>query len=276
MEILFNFAGLSAQPFLIRAFIASGLCAISCAIVGVWVFFFKIPFVALTMAHAAFAGAVIGIFFGLNPVVSAVVFCLAAAFFIAPLAQKGNFSANASTSIIFSFMLGLAFLFMALIQENRALALSLMWGSPLTVSVRDIYFIAACAAAVLTFLVVFNKGIIAVIFSRDLAKASGIAEKPIFYALIILCALSVSVNISGIGGLLIYSLITIPTATAYQFSQKIKPMYFLSALFALAACWLGLLASYIFNLPTGASVVLMACLIFFISLCFAKNNNHYK
>jgi manganese/iron transport system permease protein len=163
-------------------------------------------------------------------------------------------------------MTGITFLFMALLKENRAEALSLMWGSVLTVSASGICFLAAVTAAIIIFLIVFNKGIAAVIFDRTVARASGLPEKFIFYALVTLCAASLSVNISNIGGLLIYSLIAIPPATAYQFSKKIKPMYALSALFSFAACALGLAASYFFNLPTGASVIITSSLIFFISM----------
>jgi len=52
--------------------------------------------------------------------------------------------------------------------------------------------------------------------------------------------------------------------------DKIKPMYILSALFAFAACGLGLFASYLFNLPTGASVIVISSIIFFISMLAAK------
>lgn len=263
--------------FFIKTLVAAVFAGIACGVVGVWVYYLNIPFVGVAMAHAAFAGAVIGLFFGINPAASAAVLCIAVSFFIGPLAEKGKFTANISTGIIFSFMLGLAFLFISKLKSGTAEALSLMWGSILTIKTCEVLMLAAISAVILFFLVVFKNGILSVIYSRSIASASGIPEKFIFYALLVLCALTVSLNIKTIGGLLIYSLITIPPAAAAQFSGKLKNMYILSSLFAVTACVCGLMISYLFNLPAGASIILSVAALFAVSFIFnTKQRGGYE
>ncbi len=251
--------------FFLRALAASVFAGLACGIAGVWVYLLNIPFVGVAMAHTAFAGAVIGLFFGFNPVASAIILCMAASVFIGPVAEKGKFSANISTGILFSVMLGIAFLFMAKLKTNAGEAFAFMWGSILTVSGKDFQWLAVVAVIAVAFLVVFRKGIIAVIYNRQIAEACGIPEKFIFYSLLVLCAVTVSVNIKITGGLLIYSLITLPPAAAAQFTRKLKNLYIISAAVAVMSCVLGLFASYMFDLPAGAAIIITAAAIFAVS-----------
>ena len=97
-----------------------------------------------------------------------------------------------------------------------------------------------------------------------------ISEKYIFYALLIFSSITVSLNLHAVGGLLIYSLIALPSSTAYQLTHKIKTMYILSSLFAVGSCFSGLFASSIFHLPVGATIIIISCVIFGVSMLFSK------
>lgn len=256
--------------FFIKALAASVFAGIACGIIGVWVYLLNIPFVGVAMAHTAFAGAILGLFLGIDPVFLALVFCIVSSMMIGPMAEKGDFSPNLSMGILFSFMLGFAFLFMGKLGTKTSEALSLMWGSILIISVKETAFLILITLVILLFLLVFNKGIISVIYNRSIAFACGIPEKFIFYSLLILCAITVSLNIKTIGGLLIYSLITIPPASASQITKKLKNLYILSVLFAVLSCILGLFVSYIFDLPAGASIVIVSSCVFAFSIIYKK------
>jgi manganese/iron transport system permease protein len=159
---------------------------------------------------------------------------------------------------------------MGRLGDKTSEALSLMWGSILTITVAETALLAAISALILVFLLVFKKGIIAVIYNRKIAFASGIPEKFIFYSLLMLCAVTVSINIKTIGGLLIYSLITIPPASAAQVTKKLGMLYVVSVIFATASCVAGLFASYAFDLPAGASIVIASSVIFICSMAYKK------
>ena len=118
--------------FVWRAVAASVLGGAACGIIGVWVILLNIPFVGVAMSHSAFAGAVFGLLLGLNPLVCALVFCVISAFLIGPVADRGDVSVNVSIGIIFSFVLGLAFLGIGLLKGPKTEALNFLWGSILT------------------------------------------------------------------------------------------------------------------------------------------------
>ncbi|MFC1501372.1 metal ABC transporter permease [Elusimicrobiota bacterium] len=255
--------------FIQRALIASIFGGIACGIVGVWVILLSIPFVGVAMAHAAFAGAIFGLLFNINPIFSALLFSLVSSFFIGPIADKGGFSPNISISLIFSFVLGLAFLGIGFLKETKTQALDYLWGNILTISWGQVLFLIIIFIILMIIIKILHKEILAVLFNREIARASGIPEKYIFYLLLILSSATVTLNLSTIGGLLVFSLIIGPSSAAYQISHNLKGMYLLSSLFAVISCITGLALSYLFNVPTGAIIIMIASIIFFISLVFS-------
>ena len=255
--------------FIHYALAASVFGGISCGIVGVWVIMMRIPFVGVAMSHAAFAGAIFGILTGINPLIMALVFCLSSSALIGPIAERSQMDPNISIGIIFSLVLGVAFLGMGMIKGPKTDALKLLWGNILLLSGKDIILLIAGCIITVLFLFLFFKEIQAVLFHREMALASGIPERTIFYALLLFTGISVTLNLNTVGGLLIFSLIINPPSAAYQLTFSLKKMFFLSGLFSVSSCLIGLVSSYYLNVPTGAVIIITSSLIFLLSLVFS-------
>ena len=148
----------------------------------------------------------------------------------------------------------------------RSDALSLIWGSILLVSSRDLMLMAVATGAVLLFLGLFYKEVQAVLYNREIARAVGIPERALFFAMLVLCGLSVSANLSTIGGLLIFSLIVNPPSAAFQLTYRLRTMYLLSALFGVLSCLVGLLVSWLTDAPAGAVIIITSSAVFGICL----------
>jgi manganese/iron transport system permease protein len=95
------------------------------------------PLIGVAMSHAAFAGAVFGTLLGVNPVISGFIFCLVVAGALGPFSDRARLSPENTLGIFFSFLMGIAFLGMGILTRTKAGALSLMWGSLLSLSGRD-------------------------------------------------------------------------------------------------------------------------------------------
>ncbi len=258
---------------LVRPLAAAVLGGLVCGVVGVWVVLMNIPFVGVAMSHAAFAGAVTGLLLGINPLLTAAVFCIAASLLIGPVAERADIEPNVSLGIIFSVVLGFAFLAIGLMRGPRSDALSLIWGSILLVSTRDITLMAGATATVLLFLGLFYKEVQAVLYNREIARAVGIPERALFFAMLVLCGLSVTANLSTIGGLLIFSLIVNPPSAAYQLTYRLKTMYLLSALFGVLSCLVGLLVSWLTDAPAGAVIIITSSVVFGLALLFSPKRS---
>lgn len=255
--------------FMQRAFLAGMFGGIACASVGVFVVTMRLSFIGVCIAHAAFAGALLGAWLLFNPLVGALLFSLVSAAIIGPLADRGEISPDTSIGIIFSLMLGLAFLFVGMMPGARTEALNLFWGSILTVTSKDLFFLGIVATVVTGLVTIFYKEIQAVLCHREVALAVGIRATAIFYGLLFLTGATVTASLRSIGGLLIYSLILNPAAAAYQLTYNLKRLFILAALFGVISCWGGLIASYLLDIPSGASIVVISSIIFGLATVFS-------
>ena len=255
--------------FMQNAILSAFLGGIACAVIGVFVVLMHLPFIGVAMSHAAFAGALLGIWLGFDPLLGAFTFSLLAAAVIGPLADRGQLSPETALGVIFSLMLGIAFLFMGLMPGTKSAALELLWGSILTNTRGDIILLAAIAVVVVGLVVAFYKEIQATIFQRNIALAVGLPATLVLYGILFLTGATVTATLRSLGGLLIFSLILNPAAAAYQLTYSMKRMFFLAAAFGVLSGWVGLFFSYLFDIPSGATIVITSSLIFMLAAIFS-------
>jgi manganese/iron transport system permease protein len=262
--------------YLLNAILAGLFAGTACSLVGAFVVTMHLSSLGVCISHAAFAGALMGVWLGFEPLIGALLFSLGASAIIGPLADGGDLSPDASIGIIFSLMIGLAFLFLGLTPGAHAEALTFFWGGILTVSRFDLAFLGVTAFAVAAGFILFNKEIHATACHRHVAVAIGVPATFVFYSMLFATGLTIAVSLRGIGGLLIYSLVINPAASAMQLTYRFNRMLALSIVFGVGACWIGLAASYFWNLPAGAAIVISSSLLFGLSTLFSpkKRNKH--
>lgn len=255
--------------FMQNAILTAFLGGVACGSIGVFVVLMHMPFIGVCMSHAAFAGALLGLWLGFNPLIGAFVLSLLAAAIVGPLADRGELSPETSVGVIFSLMLGLAFLFMGLMPGTKSGALELLWGSILTNTRGDVILLAIVAALVVGLIVAFYKEVQATVFHRDMALSVGIPATVILYGILFLTGATITATLRSIGGILIFSLILNPAAAAYQLTYSMKRMFLLAAGFGVLSGWMGLLFSYLFNIPSGATIVVTSSVIFLLAAIFS-------
>lgn len=248
--------------FMQNALLAGFFGGIACSLIGVYVVTMSISLIGVAISHAAFAGALLGVWLGFNPLIGALIFSLTAAFIIGPIADKGELKPDTSIGIVFSLTMGLAFLFMGMVEGPKTAALDFLWGSILTVRNSDLWLLGAAAFFIMLIVIIFHRWFQAVTFNRDLALSTGIPAKAVFYCLLLMTGFVITVSLKSIGGLLIFNLIINPAASAFQITYDMKKMYLLASVFGVGSCWSGLIFSYILNAPSGATIVITSALVF--------------
>ena len=252
--------------FMQNAIVATLLGGIACGIVGVFVVTMRLSFIGVCLSHAAFAGAILGLLLGFEPLLGAFLFSVLSTVAIGALSDHGQLNSDTSIGVLFSLMLGLAFLFMGILPSPDSEALGLLWGSILTITRGELIILGLVTSVTVGLLAIFYKEIQAVLVSRETALAVGIPVSLIFYGLLLLTGTTVTIALPTIGGLLIFSLIINPAAAAYQLTYSLKRMFFLSALLGVLSGWLGLLASYFLKVPSGSSIIIISSMIFGFTL----------
>ena len=197
------------------------------------------------------------------------------AFFIGPVADRGSVNINISVGIIFSAMMGLAFLGIGIIGDTGTEVMSYLWGNVFLVSNSEILMLVFSAAAIIAFTAVMYRGITAVLFSREMARANGVRERFIFYVILVLTGAVVSMNLDIIGGLMLFSLIITPPAIAHQLTYSMKMFFVISGGAGIAAGAGGVALSYAFDWPVSASVVLFVTFMFGAALVLSPKRRKY-
>jgi len=254
---------------------AAVLAGLSCSIIGVFIFCLRIPFVGVLIAHAAMAGAILAQFLGWPELPLALGMSFLSIFFVGWLTDHTEVDLNISLSILFSLMMGLAFLGIGLIPEPKTPILSLLWGNILLVTRTEVLAMMVVTLCLLSMIGLGFRQLKAVLFSRTIAAALGLREEIYFYAFLLLSGGVVSVNLNTIGGLMLYSLLVNPAAGAYQITYSLKAMVIIAAFLGVGASLLGLLCSYLWSLPTGASIVICSSLEFALCAVFSPKRRRF-
>jgi manganese/iron transport system permease protein len=123
---------------------------------------------------------------------------------------------------------------------------------------------------------IFFKEVQATIFNRQIAHSVGLPATVILYVILFMTGATITVSLNSIGGLLIFSLILNPAAAAYQLTYNMKKMFLFAAAFGVASGWVGLLLSYLFNIPSGATIVITSSVIFALCALFSPKRKKGK
>jgi manganese/iron transport system permease protein len=244
--------------FLVKALWMGVISGATCGAIGVFVVLWRISFVGVCISHAAFAGALIGLWLGIPPLAGGLAGSLGAASLIGPLADRPTFSPDTAIGVIFSVMLSLAMLALGLLPGAKTEGLGLIWGSLLAVNALDLLLMGGASLLLLIFLCLFFKEIQATLGQRQAAMAAGIPVRGIYYASLTMLGLVVAIALKAIGGLLIYSLIVIPAVAALQLTYSLRIMFVLASLTGAISSVIGLWLSFHLGIPTGAAIVLTA------------------
>ena len=110
------------------------------------------------------------------------------------------------------------------------------------------------------------RGLLYTTFDPVVAQASGIAAPAYEYALLVMLALTIVVALQAVGIVLVAALLVTPAAAAYQLTSRFAPMMALAALFGAASTVGGLYLSYYVRASSGATIVLLATILFFVAV----------
>ncbi|HUV35364.1 MAG TPA: metal ABC transporter permease [Patescibacteria group bacterium] len=243
--------------FMRNALLAAVLVGVACGIVGTLVVVKRIVFISGGIAHAAFGGIGLGYLLGVNPVLTAIPFSLLAALGIGTLSRKIEISEDSAIGILWSLGMALGILFIGLAPGYAPDLFSYLFGSILTVPLSDIYVMLALDLIIIVLVALFYKELVASSFDEEFSGLLGVPTRIIYMLLLCLVALSIIVLIRVVGIILVIALLTIPAAIARQWTARMHRMMIAAAAVAVVLGILGLWVSYLLDIASGATIVLL-------------------
>jgi zinc transport system permease protein len=268
MEIMAMLEILSL-PFMQRAILSALLIGILSSFFSVFIVQRKMSFLGSGLAHAAFGGIALGLFFGVSPLWTALPFTLFVGILIEITRKKSPLQPDTLIGVFFSISMGIGIVLLSLRQEYSPEAMSFLFGSLLSVSREDVFSAFILFILVGLFLSKWKSWAYAT-FDESLAKLDRLSVNRDNLLLIIFLALTVVISSKILGIVLMAASLVIPGASARLLSSRLSQMTIISILIGISSSLLGLLLSYFLDIPSGATIVLTQSAFFFLSMIWKK------
>jgi ABC-type Mn2+/Zn2+ transport system permease subunit len=254
--------------FMTRAFAASLIVGILCAVMGTYVVLRGMAFLGDAMAHAILPGVAIAYLLQGNLLVGALAAALVIAVGIGLLSRQGVVKEDTAIGILFAAALSLG---VALISSMKSYAVDLghiLFGDVLGVSAADLILTAVLGLVVLLTVALLYKPFLVISFDPVLAATMRLPADLLRMLMLLLLALTVVISLQTVGVGLAAAMLITPAATAYLLTRRLLPMMLLAAALGALASIVGLYASYYLNIVSGAAIVLAATLFFLLAWLF--------
>lgn len=258
-----------SHTFMLKAFAAAIMIAISAPCIGLPIVLKRFSAIGDATSHSALGGIAFGLLIGINPIIGAVLFAVAAVLSVEGLRKKFGTYSEIATVVVMSAGIGLTAVLSGFIKNGSSSISSFMFGSIVAISNFELIMTLILSAIVVIVTLSLYKEIYAITFDEEAASLSGIPVKTINFVIMLLTAITVSVASRIVGALMISSMLVIPVAAAMLVAKSYKQTLIISIIFAELFTIAGLFASYYLNLRPGGTIVLIGTAVLVIA-AFAK------
>lgn len=248
--------------FIRNALATAVLASVACGIIGTYVVVKRVTFISGGIAHASFGGIGLGYLLGVNPLLCLIPFTLVSALGIGFIAKKTRVSEDTAVGIWWAMGMALGVIFIALSPGYAPDLFSYLFGNILTVPHSDLVLMLILDMVIMGVVSVCYKEFLALSFDEEYAKISGVKTMGVYLLLLCLIALTVVMLVRVVGVILVIALLTIPAACARKFSKDLKQMMVFALIFSVVLTVSGLWLSYIFDVPSGATIIVVAGCVF--------------
>ena len=255
--------------FMQRAFLAAGLAAIVCAVVGTFVVLKGIAFMGDAVAHSSLAGMSVAYFFGGSIFWGAFAWAIPASILMTGISRRAHLRLDTAIGIIFASGFAVGIILMSRVSNYTADLFGFLFGNVLGVSWNEVALIAGISGAVLVVVGAFYKELLYTSYDATMSAASGIPVRLIQYLLPVLVGITAVVSLKAVGIILVLALLVTPPATGALLARRLPGIMAYSVATALLATLLGMYLSFHADFPSGPSIVVVATGLFLMAFLFS-------
>ncbi|PVZ15125.1 metal ABC transporter permease [Porphyromonas loveana] len=257
--------------FFRNAILGSLLTAIVCGLLGSYVVARRMVFVSGGITHASFGGIGMGLYLGINPLLSAAGFAVLSALGVQGAARTGLLREDSAIAAFWSLGMALGTLFVALTPGYSTGLSAFLFGNILLVSHTDLFLLSGMALLTIAAFIFGFRTILYTAFDPDFARTRGVRVQLVEMLMSVAIALGIVLSIRLVGIMLLMSLLTLPQSIMNLFTSRFSAILVGSVVLAAVAALIGLWGSYTLGIPSGAFIILVLVCLFLL----AKTIKHF-
>jgi len=259
-----QFFDLLNYSFFQNALLGCLFASIACGIIGTYVVVRRLVFISGGITHASLGGIGLGFYYGINPIVAALLFSILSALGIEWFSSKQNVREDSAIAAFWSLGMAIGIIFIYLKPGFAPNLSDYLFGNILTITTTDILSLVALSSILIVIFILYGKEILFVAFDSEFAQTRNMPVKLIKYAMMCFIAITIVLSIRLVGIVLLLSLLTVPQMTANLFTSSFKRMISLSVFIGFAGCIAGLFLSAVLDVPSGVFIIFVQLLLFIV------------
>lgn len=265
----------SANVFMLQALIAGALVSVACAIAGTFVILRGLAFIGDAIGHGVLPGIALAILFGFHGLIGAAISALFMIGGITLITQRSRLSSDTAIGLLFVGMLSLGVVIVSRSNSFSGDLTRILFGEILGISRSDILLQLGATIVIAAIALICARPFLLLSFDPEQAEVAGFSVRLFHNIMLFMVAATIIVSFQTVGTLLVFGLLIAPAGAGALLARRIEAMMMWAALFGILSMYFGLLISYHFNLAAGASIILVAVMIFFI-VFIMQNLRHRK
>ncbi|MBI5639363.1 MAG: metal ABC transporter permease [Nitrospirae bacterium] len=256
--------------FIQRALLAGCFIALLCSVLGVILVLRRLSLIGDGLAHITFGSVALGLFLNIFPLYASLPIIVISSLGILKLTEKARLYGDAAIGIVSSFGISAGVLLASVGGGFNVDLFSYLFGNILSISTGEVVTSIALAVVVMFILFFYYDEIFAITFDEEFARASGINTGKINALLFVLTGITVVLTMKVVGIMLTSALLILPAVTSFQMARGFRNALIIASVASVLCVISGIGFSFFFNLPAGASVVLINFLVFVVVFVVKK------
>lgn len=256
--------------FMVRALLVGSLIGISAALLGPFLVLRRYAMIGDGLAHVSFASVSIALLLGAQPLIFSIPLVILASFGILRLSETADVYGDAAIGLMSSFAVALGVLLASLGKGFSVDLYSYLFGSILVIKQEEVWLTIGLTLIMLVLIAAFYRDLFALTYDEEYAITQKLPTRRLNYFISTLTAVTIVLGIRIVGTMLISSMIIFPAVTALQLAGCFRLTFVYSSVVALVSVVIGISLSYIYNLPTGASIVLVNAVFFLLAFVIRR------
>jgi zinc transport system permease protein len=258
--------------FIQRAIVAGCFIAILCSTLGVFLVLRRLSLIGDGLAHVTFGSVAVGLVLRLEPMYAAIPLVLLSSIGILKLIERAKIYGDTAIGIVSSLGIATGIILISMAGGVNVDLFSYLFGSILSISKAEVITSVILSVVVILILALFYNDLVSIAFDEEHAKVSGIRTKSLNMVLIMLTAMTVVLAMKVVGILLVSALLILPGTAALQVAKSFRTTIIIAAVISVCSVTLGIWISFMANLPSGGTIVMINFLVF-MALFLLKGNH---
>ena len=251
--------------FIQRAILVGILISVCAALLGVSLVLKRYSMIGDGLSHVGFGIMTVAAAFGYTtPLYIAIPGVAICAIVLLKIGDNKKIKSDSAIALISSSALAIGVAITSVTTGMNTDVCNFMFGSILAMSLSDVILSVIVSIIVAILFIIYYRKLFAVTFDEEFAKASGLKAKRYTSIIAILTALIIVVGMRMMGVMLISSIIIFPALTSMRIFKSFKKVVISSAVVSVVSFLLGIYLSYIYNISTGATIVLVNLVMFIV------------